>query len=183
MRQLSIALECVLGHYDMILKDGSETPIAGPENSELMDAFLSAKRLEGCSEKTIRYYKATIARMLSATTTHLTHMRTEDIRRYLSDYEQRSHCSKASIDNIRRILSSLFSWLEDEDYILKSPIRRIRKIKSARTVKDTYSDETLEKMCDGAKTLRDLALIDLLASTGMRVGELVKLDIADVDFG
>ena len=106
-------------------------------------------------------------------------MRTEDLRQYLSDYELRSHCSKANIDNIRRILSSFFSWLEDEDYILKSPIRRIKKIRSTRTVKDTYSDESLEKMRDGAKTLRDLAIIDLLASTGMRVGELVKLDIAD----
>ena len=174
MKQLSLALECVLGRYDVILKDESEMPTTGPANTELMGSFLSAKRLEGCSEKTIRYYRSTTA--------HLTHMRTEDIRRYLSDYEQTSRCSKASIDNIRRILSSFFSWLEDEDYILKSPIRRIRKIKSARTVKDTYSDETLEKMRDGAKTLRDLALIDLLASTGMRVGELVKLDIADVDF-
>lgn len=182
MKQLSLALECVLGRYDVTLKDRSEMPTTGPANIELMGSFLSAKRLEGCSEKAIRYYRSTIARMLSTTDAHLTHMRTENIRRYLSDYEQTSRCSKASIDNIRRILSSFFSWLEDEDYILKSPIRRIRKIKSARTVKDTYSDETLEKMRDGAKTLRDLALIDLLASTGMRVGELVKLDIADVDF-
>lgn len=182
MRQLSIALEYVLAQYDVAPKSGLETPVTGPSNAELMEAFLSAKRLEGCSDNTIRYYRATVARMLATTSLHLTHMRTDDLRRYLSEYEESSQCSKANIDNIRRILSSLFSWLEDEDYILKSPIRRIRKIKSARTVKDTYTDEALEKMRDGAKTLRDLALIDLLASTGMRVGELVKLDIADVDF-
>lgn len=118
MKQLSLTLECVLGRYDITLKDGSAMPITGPANTELMGSFLSAKRLEGCSEKTIRYYRSTITRMLSTTDAHLTHMRTEDIRRYLSDYEQTSRCSKASIDNIRRILSSLFSWLEDEDYIL-----------------------------------------------------------------
>lgn len=182
MRQLLTALESVLVRYEMQPATGCAPENPGPSNLELMESFLSAKQLEGCSEGTIRYYHSTISRMLSTTSIHLTHMRTEDLRRYLTDYECASHCSKVNIDNIRRILSSFFSWLEDEDHILKSPVRRIRKIKSTRTVKETYTDEALEKMRDGVKTLRDLALIDLLASTGMRVGELVKLDIADIDF-
>lgn len=182
MRQLLTALESVLIRYDMHPATGCAPENPGPSNLELMESFLSSKQLEGCSEGTIRYYRSTISRMLSTTSIHLTHMRTEDLRRYLTDYERASHCSKVNIDNIRRILSSFFSWLEDEDHILKSPVRRIRKIKSTRTVKETYTDEALEKMRDGVKTLRDLALIDLLASTGMRVGELVKLDIADIDF-
>ena len=182
MRQLLTALESVLIRYKMQPATGCAPENPGPSNLELMESFLSAKQLEGCSEGTIRYYRSTISRMLSTTSIHLTHMRTEDLRRYLTDYERASHCSKVNIDNIRRILSSFFSWLEDEDHILKSPVRRIRKIKSTRTVKETYTDEALEKMRDGVKTLRDLALIDLLASTGMRVGELVKLDIADIDF-
>ena len=182
MRQLLTALESVLVRYEMQPATGCAPENPGPSNLELMESFLSAKQLEGCSEGTIRYYRSTISRMLSTTSIHLTHMRTEDLRRYLTDYERASHCSKVNIDNIRRILSSFFSWVEDEDHILKSPVRRIRKIKSTRTVKETYTDEALEKMRDGVKTLRDLALIDLLASTGMRVGELVKLDIADIDF-
>lgn len=182
MKQLSFVLDRVLAEYDIQPRNPENEVTLGPSNPELMETFLSAKRLEGCSENTLRYYKAVLSRMISTTNEHLTHMRTEDLRQYLSDYELRSRCSKANIDNIRRILSSFFSWLEDEDYILKSPIRRIKKIRSTKTVKDTYSDESLEKMRDGAKTLRDLAIIDLLASTGMRVGELVKLDIADVDF-
>lgn len=182
MRQLLTALESVLIRYEMQPATGCAPENPGPSNLELMESFLSAKQLEGCSEGTIRYYRSTISRMLSTTSIHLTHMRTEDLRRYLTDYERASHCSKVNIDNIRRILSSFFSWLEDEDHILKSPVRRIRKIKSTRTVKETYTDEALEKMRDGATTLRDLALINLLASTGMRVGELVKLDIADIDF-
>lgn len=113
---------------------------------------------------------------------HVMHMKTEDLRKYLSDYQQASQCSKANIDNIRRILSSFFAWLEDENYIIKSPVRRIHKIKSCKTVKETYSDESLEIMRDQCGCLRDLALIDLLASTGMRVGELVRLNRADIDF-
>lgn len=182
MRQLSFVLERVLSAYDISPKNPDGEIILGPSNPELLSSFLSAKLLEGCSDNTLRYYKAVLSRMINTNNKHVTHMRTEDLRQYLSDYELRSRCSKANIDNIRRILSSFFSWLEDEDYILKSPIRRIKKIRSTRTVKDTYSDESLEKIRDGAKTLRDLAIIDLLASTGMRVGELVKLDIADIDF-
>lgn len=182
MKQLSFVLDRVLAEYDIQPRNPENEVTLGPSNPELMETFLSAKRLEGCSENTLRYYKAVLSRMVNTTNKHVTHMRTEDLRQYLSDYELHSRCSKANIDNIRRILSSFFSWLEDEDYILKSPIRRIKKIRSTRTVKDTYSDESLEKMRDGAKTLRDLAIIDLLASTGMRVGELVKLDVADVDF-
>lgn len=182
MRQLSFALDFVLNQYDIHPKDGAPIANLGPSNDELMQAFLSAKQLEGCSNNTIRYYRTTIARMLSSTGKHLSHIRTEDLRSYLCNYELRSQCSKVSIDNVRRILSSFFSWLEAEDYILKSPIRRIRKIKTTRTVKEIYSDEALERMRDGAKTARDLAIVDLLASTGMRVGELVKLNRNDIDF-
>ena len=182
MVQLSFALERILNAYDIQPKDLSIKATIGPTNLELMRIFLSAKRLEGCSDNTLRYYKAVLSRMIYTINKHVTHLRTEDLRQYLSNYELRSHCSKANIDNIRRILSSFFSWLEDEDYILKSPIRRIKKIRAVIPVKDTYTDETLEKMRDGAKTLRDLAMIDLLSSTGIRVGELVNLDLADIDF-
>ena len=120
--------------------------------------------------------------MLSCTDKHLTHITTDDLREYLAEYHRTNTCSKSNIDNIRRILSSFFSWLEDEDYILKSPVRRIHKIKSAKTVKETYTDEALERMRDNCGNLRDLAIIDMLASTGMRVGELVGLNRADVDF-
>lgn len=151
-------------------------------NEELVEMFVSAKKVEGCSDKTIRYYSTTIKRMLSIIEKHVTHITTDDLRKYLSDYQEDSGCSKSNIDNIRRILSSYFSWLEDEDYILKSPVRRIHKIRTVQTVKETYSDESLEEMRDNSGNLRDLAIIDLLASTGMRVGELVKLDIKDIDF-
>ena len=151
-------------------------------NMELLEMFISAKRVEGCSEKTLKYYNTTILRMFTAVKLHVTHMRTDDLRGYLSDYQQTSQCSKGNIDNIRRILSSFFAWLEGENYIIKSPVRRIHKIKSSKTVKETYSDESLEIMRDQCGCLRDLALIDLLASTGMRVGELVQLNRADIDF-
>ena len=148
----------------------------------LLDAFLSAKKVEGCSGKSLRYYHSTINNMLIQINKSAKHITTDDLRQYLDNYQRKSGASKVTIDNIRRILSSFFSWLEEENHILKSPVRRIHKVKTGKNVKETYTDEALEIMRDSCETDRDLAMIDLLASTGMRVGEMVRLNRADIDF-
>lgn len=182
MEQLQNVLQHTLWNIQITAnKDGIQQPDK-ETNAELLEMFLSAKRVEGCSEKTLRYYETSIRRLLAAVDCHVTHMQTDDLRGYLSDYQQQTQCSKGNIDNIRRIMSSFFTWLEDENYILKSPVRRIHKIRSNKTVKETYTDEALETMRDQCGCLRDLAMIDLLASTGMRVGELVRLNREDIDF-
>ena len=152
------------------------------DNPKLIDAFAAAKRIEGCSEKTLKYYRITIETMVASIDKGIRHIQTEDLRSYLTDYQSKNQSSRVTIDNIRRILSSFFSWLEDEDYILKSPVRRIHKVKTATNIKETYTDEDLEKMRDNCTELRDLAMIDMLASTGMRVGEMVLLNRNDIDF-
>lgn len=148
----------------------------------LVEVFLSAKRIEGCSEKTLKYYKVTIQAMIDSIGKSIKYIVTDDIRCYLTEYQSNKNSSKVTIDNIRRILSSFFSWLEDEDYILKSPVRRIHKVKTGTNIKETYSDEALELMRDNCTELRDLAMIDMLASTCMRVGEMVLLNREDIDF-
>jgi len=159
-----------------------DQPTDWKREEDLIRTFISAKRVEGCSEKSLRYYDSTIRNMLKAVEKSVKHVTTDDLRQYLDGYQRQSGASKVTIDNIRRILSSFFAWLEDEDYIIKSPVRRIHKVKTGKTVKETYSDEALELMRDNAETIRDLAMIDMLASTGMRVGELVKLDRDAIDF-
>lgn len=181
MKQLRQVLEQCLSNASIIYTCDPEY-MDGKTNEELLDAYLNAKRVEGCSSRTIKYYKATISKAISTLKKHVTKLDTDCLRKYLSDYQTLNNCSKASLDNLRRILSSFFSWLEDEDYIVKSPVRRIHKIKAAQTVKETYSDEALEQMRDSCSNIRDLAMIDFLASTGVRVGELVRLNIADVNF-
>lgn len=147
-----------------------------------VEAFISAKRIEGCSEKTLMYYQNTIEALLTETEKTAQQLTTDDLRDYLTKYQRNRGSGKVTIDNIRRILSSFFSWLEDEDYIIKSPVRRIHKVKTAKVIKDTYTDEELELMRDNCQNARDLALIDLLASSGMRVGELVTLNREDINF-
>ena len=152
------------------------------ENNRLFSTFLSAKRVEGCSEKTLEYYEATIRKMLNTISKRIDYITTDDLRNYMADYREINGSSKSTIDNIRRIFSSFFSWLEDEDYILKNPVRRIHKIKMGRVVKEVLTDENLEILRDNCEKIRDLAMVELLISTGMRVGELVNLNITDVNF-
>jgi len=152
------------------------------ENEPALKLFLAAKKIEGCSEKTERYYKTTLLVMLEDIGKNYQKIGTNDIREYLSRYQGKNGASKTTVDNVRRIVSSFFAWLECEDYIVKSPVRRIKKIKIGKRVKDTYSDETIEILKEHAKSARDLAIIDFLYSTGVRVGELVRLNKADIDF-
>ena len=151
------------------------------DTTDYSHLFISAKRIEGCSERTLNYYETTINNMLDKINKKVNCIETENLRNYLSEYQSKNNCSKVTIDNVRRILSSFFAWLEDEDYIVKSPVRRIHKVKATQTVKETYTDEELEEMRDACTEIRDLTIIDFLSSTGVRVGELVNLDRVDVN--
>lgn len=179
LRQLKQVMEQILFHYEVT---DVEIKKAEDDSSELVAMFIAAKRIEGCSEKTLKYYQTTINAMITSLGKNVRCILTEDLRTYLTDYQSSHQSSRVAIDNIRRILSSFFSWLEDEDYIIKSPVRRIHKVKTATSIKETYSDEDLEKMRDNCEELRDLAMIDMLASTGMRVGEMVLLNRDDINF-
>lgn len=178
MQQLQRLQETLLKH---LVEKGNEKncPV---DNGEYLDMFISAKKIEGCSERTLSYYKATIQNMFKEITTSVMQITTEMLRDYLAKYQLNNNCGKVTIDNIRRNLSSFFAWLEDEDYIIKSPVRRIHKVRTGTTVKETFSDESIEKLRDGCADVRDLAIIDFLYSTGIRVGELVNLDRKDIDF-
>ncbi len=179
LKQLRQVMEQALYHYEVADK---EVKLEEDDSNNLIEMFIAAKRIEGCSEKTLKYYQTTIDAMASALGKNVRHILTEDLRTYLTEYQSKNQSSRVTIDNIRRILSSFFSWLEDEDYIIKSPVRRIHKVKTVRIIKETYSDEDLEKMRDSCQEVRDLAMIDMLASTGMRVGEMVLLNRDDINF-
>ena len=178
LRKLRVALEYCLHGVEVTVTD----QLQDQEQPDAAAAFIAAKRIEGCSEKTLNYYRKTIEAMTVSIGKPPQQITTEDIRLYLTKYQVQRKTSKVTIDNIRRILASFYSWLEDEDYIVKSPVRRIHKVKTAKIIKDTYTDEALELMRDNCGSLRDLAIIDLLSSSGMRVGEMVALNREDINF-
>lgn len=178
MEKLQSVLYYTITKYEVIVDKQQENNL----ERNYVELFLTAKRIEGCSEKSLKYYKSTIDRAISIVGKGVRQIETDDIRCYLIKYQEKNKSSKITIDNIRRILSSFFSWLEEEDYILKSPVRRIHKIRAGTTIKETYSDEAMELLRDNCTELRDLAIIDMLSSTGIRVGEMVSLNRNDIDF-
>lgn len=178
-------LKEVLGHVlwnTTIERTDVSVRVDEVDNITVLERFLSAKQVEGCSMKTIHYYRSIITKLETNLNLSFLHVTTDHIRKYLADYQDTSQCSKSNMDNIRRVLSSFFSWLEEECYILKNPVRRIHKIRTDQVVKETYSDEMVEMMRDACESVRDLAIIDLLSSSGIRVGELVHLNREDIDF-
>ena len=179
--QLNGVLLQIVSKYT-IMKDGERVHEDTATNDRLLEIFLSAKQVEGCTTPTIKYYSSTIKQLLKKMPKKVVDYSTEDIRAYLAVFQRKNKSSKVTIDNIRRIFSSFFAWLEEEDYIIKSPIRRIHKVKTGTQVKEILTDENIEHLRDNCIKIRDLAMIDLLASTGMRVGELVKLDREDINF-
>jgi site-specific recombinase XerD len=181
MMQVSSSIKDVLAKYE-INKKASNEERREKENTELLETFISAKKIEGCSDKTIHYYQSSIVKLLKGLSKCIKEICTNDIRYYLAEIQEKNNLSKVTIDNLRRIFSSFFSWLEDEDYIAKSPVRRIHKVRTDSHVKEVLSDENIETLRDSCNEPRDLAMIDLLLSTGVRVGELVKMNRDDIDF-
>lgn len=171
-----------LAQLKRVLDELSNDVFEDIDSKDILQRFIDTKKLEGCSLKTLIQYRRAIEKLINDIKKNIRTVTTDELREYLTNYYQNSNCSKVSIDNMRRIFSSFFNWLEDENYILKSPVRRIHKIKSMAPVKEVYSDDEMELLRDNCVNIRDLALIDLLASTGMRIGELVRLNRDDIDF-
>lgn len=183
LEKLKETLQVNLDKVEMsIITNEKEKQQIKETNENYINSFISAKEVEGCSTRTIKYYREIIEKMIKVLDKSIKDITTEEIRNYLSEYKDNNKCNATTIDNLRRVLSSFFSWLEDEDYIIKSPVRRIHKVKTPTTIKETFSDENLEKLRDTSNGIRDLVLIELLYSTGIRVGELTKLNIADINF-
>lgn len=176
-----ILTEICLNYHIEILEQNQKQEIQ-KNNEEILNKFISSKEIEGCSVRTLKYYKDNITKMLDTVNLPINKITTEKLRNYLSNYKNNSTVGMATIDNIRRTLSSFFAWLENEDYIVKSPVRRIHKVKATKKVKETLTDENLEKLRDTCSNVRDLAILELLISTGMRVGELTRLNITDMNF-
>ena len=175
-------LQKVFRQFNIPDDSGALSPQAQQTNMKLLNLFIAAKKIEGCSESTLSYYSSTLLKMINSIQKNVCEIETDDIRFYLYRYQDKRNSSKVTLDNIRRIMSSFFIWLEDEDYISKSPIRRIHKVKATQFVKETLTDENLESLRDQCRHPRDLAIIDLLISTGIRVGELVNLNRSDINF-
>ena len=152
------------------------------ENDDVIQQFLSAKRIEGCSKRTEQYYSTTLYFFKNKIKCNICTTDTNSIREYLLNYQKINNCSNLTLDNVRRILSSFYNWLEEENFIIKSPMRRIHKIKTPTVIKPALSDEQIEVIRKSAsQDKRNIAIIDMLLSSGIRVSELIGLNRSSID--
>jgi site-specific recombinase XerD len=151
------------------------------DNMKMLNLFLDSKRVEGLSENTLKHYKYAITKVLDFVSKNYAEVTSADIRHYMSQYKK-TGVSNVSVNNLRLILSSFYGWLEAEDYILKSPMRRINKIKMDKVIKEIITEENIELLRIACKNVRDLAIIDTLFSTGCRLAEMQRMNRSDIDF-
>ena len=151
-------------------------------NYEIIKSFILQKKFEGCSMETLKNYSSSLIRFSKFIGKNLFDVTSDDIKDYLKSYQEIHMCKSITIDSIRRILLSFYTWAVNEEFILKNPCLKIHKIKVSSTIKKPFTDEELEKIKDACTCYRDLAIVEFLYSSGVRVSELCALDIADIDF-
>lgn len=174
-----IKLEKVLNEV-LVEQINSGKPSENIKN--LVKLFISSKKIEGCSNRTELYYFSTLTFFEKNIGCDICSVNSNDIREYLIDYQKINNCSNVTLDNIRRILSSFYKWLEEEDYILKSPMKRIHRIKTPVEIKPAFSEEQIELIRKNASdNIRNIAIIDILLSSGIRVSELVRLNKSSIN--
>ena len=152
------------------------------EQLQLLKEFLLTKKIEGCSINTIKDYHDRIIKLIDWSPKDLRELTSKDIRDYLIEYQEVRNVSRSTLDTMRLVFSSFYGFLENEEYITKNPVRKIHRIRSEDVLKPPFSDEELESIRKAAKSIRDLAIIDLLYSSGMRISELVSVNIRDINF-
>ena len=150
------------------------------ESGEFLDTFLSAKRIEGRSEKTIARYEYIIKRMCKAVGTPIRQISVFHLRKYFSDEKARG-VADSTLDGNRQVLSTFFGWLQKEGLITTNPTSNLGAIKCQKKIKVTYTEVDIEKLKFGCRTLRDRAIIAFLLSTGCRISEMTQLDRDDID--
>jgi len=149
---------------------------------DYLELFLSAKRIEGLSKDTLKYYSYVVRKMMSAIDKPVIDITADDIRCWMAAHKEKNNCTNVTMNNMRRNLSAFFGWLENEDYITKSPMRRIANIKTPKVIRKILTQEMIEKLRYACVNTCELSIVDFLLSTGVRVGELVRLNRTDIDF-
>ena len=151
------------------------------DNERYIAMFIDAKRVENLSARTLEYYESTLRRDVAYIGKPVRFVDANDVRRCLAWLLVDRGCSPTTVNNDRRILSTFFQWLEDEDIIRKSPVKRTKALKEEKGDKKPFTDEDVVRMREACRDDRDRAIVELLLSSGMRVSEMCGLDRADVD--
>lgn len=173
-------IRIVLNDYDIRKKETGLTEASGDRRQKAIQMFLVTKKVEGCTESTIRYYMGTLRKFFNEIDCPVAEIGADQIRYYIAIRSTRDGLSKTSQDNELRILKSFFKWCAGEDYIQKDPTINVKAVRKERRLKKPFTETELELIRRHAGSLRDTAIIEVLYSTGARVSELCGMNRDDV---
>lgn len=169
----------VLNDYDLSIK---ETAIVVYDDSDkqIFQKFFVAKAVEGLSQSSLKYYNVIISNFLLKVGKHIKDIETDDVRVYLA-FKKLEKVSDNTLNNIRRVLSSFFSWCTEESIIHKNPMLRIKGVRQTKKIRKPFTDDEMELLRSSARTKRDKAIVEFLFSTGCRVSEMISVNRDDLD--
>lgn len=160
-----------------------ETQLALPNralNHEFINRFLAAKLVKGCTERTISQYRVELSKIITKLRKSVLEITSDDIRLYLAVRMTQDGISKVTANNELRYMRSFFAWLNDEELIAKNPTAKIDAIKQEKRKKKALTEMECEKLREACRTSQEIAIIELLLSTGCRVSELCGMQIDEV---
>ena len=173
---------CCVYSYEVSQKRTYEVIEYDDYNGKLLNLYLGSLAVEGKSPKTIQRYALVLKMFNENIQKSLRDVTTNDLRYYLACYKSQRHVSGTTLDGMRRVFTAFFNWLEVEEYIVKSPARRVSRIKKDTKKERELHEDELEKLANGCRNIRDRALIEFMYATAARVSEVAGINISDVDF-
>lgn len=167
--------------YDIIKKETSITVRSEDINEQIFKKFLISKTVNGCSERTIKYYGSELIFIFGKINKPFNEVTTDDLRLYFAYRDKRDKVSKTTQDNELRVLRSFYQFCDVEEYIQKDPTKKIEKIKVDKKRKEAFTELEIEKMRYLLRTNREKAIFETLLATGCRISELVAIKLSDID--
>ncbi len=173
-------LELILGDFEINSRRTEVMVIDEDENQTLIRKFITAKIVKGLSDRTIKYYKETIDFFLLRVQKNIKDVTSDDIRLYTAIRLKKDKVTSTTAGNELRNLRSFYNWLQTEELIKRNPMAKIEPIKKEKIQKEAFTEDEVELIRAACASEMEAAIVEVLLSTGCRVGELVKMERQDI---
>lgn len=180
LQHLQMLLYMKLNKYDITLKSTEVAVYEGDINETLFKKFIISKKVSGCTDRTIEHYAKTLKFVFNVMQKSCLEVTSDDIRTYMARRKIKDNVAAITINNEWRVLSTLYTWLQKEEILIKNPILKVPQMKAQKKKKKAFTEIEIEKMRDALKNEREKAIFEILLSTGARISEIVNIKLSEI---